>query len=120
MLTYWNNNQDTPFLFQQWSFSFNLLIWKMAKRNETSKSPTTEDNFINRVIHYLGYCVHEFSVKGSKVLLVSMDKSNTDSSSYEKYLSKGIESSIGAGGALVAGMVARIFYTETLLQGVLA
>ena len=77
----------------------------MAKRNDTSNSPTTEDNLINRVITYLGYCVHEFSVKGSKVLLVSMDKSNSDASDYEKYLSKGIETSIGAGGALVAGPI---------------
>ena len=43
--------------------------------------------------------------KGSKILLVSMDKSNSDASSYEKYLSNGIESSIGAGGALVAGPI---------------
>ena len=77
----------------------------MAKSNDSSNSPTTEDNLINRVILYLGYCVHEFSVKGSKVLLVSMDKSNSKASGYEKYLCKGIESSIGAGGVLVAGPI---------------
>ena len=77
----------------------------MAKSNDSSNSPTTEDNLINRVILYLGYCVHEFSVKGSKILLVSMDKSNSKASGYEKYLCKGIESSIGAGGVLVAGPI---------------
>ena len=77
----------------------------MAKRNDFSNSPTTEDNLINRAIQYLSYCIHDFSVKGSKVLMVSMDKSNSDASSYEKYLSKGIETSIGAGGALVAGPI---------------
>jgi hypothetical protein len=77
----------------------------MANKNYSSDSPTTKDNPINRAIEFLIYVILEFNTRGSKVLLVSMDKSKSDAKGYEQYLSKGIETSIGAGGAIVAGQV---------------
>ena len=77
----------------------------MAERNHSTNTPTTDDNPRNRLTECLKYAILEFSIRGSKVLLVSMDKNNSDAKFYENYLSKGIETSIGASGALVAGPV---------------
>jgi hypothetical protein len=77
----------------------------MANKDYSSDSPTTKDNPINRAIEFLIYVILEFNIRGSKVLLVSMDESNSETKGYEQYLSNGIETSIGAGGALVAGPV---------------